>query len=488
MNTPYISVNPNGYENQFVSRKRSSFNDKRLENVWIMYSKRLIQSQSAVIKVAAKNTAEIASIKRFLVNKKVQADELIQKSCEISQDSIRGQRLIVYGDTTNISLKKQTAHLTDSTNVGFLDDNKTRGFHAHINLVAKQKNGQVLGLSDIILSMRPKKNHRNRAEKSLASRTQSFTQKESYRWVLGVQNSLRLLKSAEQTVFVFDREADSFDIFYHLKEAKKADFIIRANHNRFVLYTGEKMKVSEAISQSEILGTHKIVVKKQNHRSKTGRKQVTRKKRTAQVEIRAMKVKIAPTTQQNKEKRNVLLALVEVRETGNKLPKGEKPILWRLWTTLPVRTFEDAKKIVKFYSWRWNIEQLFRIVKKKGFALQSTELKTFEAISKLTIMILKSASVVLQLIRARDDQNAQPIEDVFTQEEIEVLKKLNIALQGKTKLLKNNNPPDRLSWAAWVVARLGSWHGYNSQGLPGPITYKRGLEKFLVYVDASRIL
>ncbi len=488
MNTPHISVNPKGYDNPFISRKRNPFNDKRLEKVWIMYKEKLVSSQSSVINVAAKNGAEAVAMKRFLENKKVQADELIEKSCKIPKDAIQGQRLIVYGDTTNISLRKQTDSLKDLEKVGFLDDNKTRGFHSQVNLVAKQENGHILGLSDIILYSRQKKNHKNRAEKSRVSRSQPFIKKESYKWVLGAQNSLRILESAEQTIFIFDREADSFDIFYHLKEDEKTDFIIRANHNRSILQNREKIKVFEVISQSEILGTYKIAVKKQNHRSKTSRKLVTRKKRMAQVEIRAQEVKIPPTTLENKGKQHLSLTLVEVRENGKKLPKGERAILWRLWTTLPVKTFEEAKKTIKFYAWRWNIEQLFRIAKKKGFALQSTKLETFEAISKLTIMILESASAVLQLIKARDNHNSQPIKDVFSQEEIEVLKKLNIELQGKTKLLKNNNPPDQLSWAAWVIARLGSWHGYNSHGLPGPITYKRGLEKFFVYVDASRIL
>jgi len=246
--------------------------------------------------------------------------------------------------------------------------------------------------------------------------------------------------------------------------------------------------VSEALSQSKKLGTFNLKVERQKHRSKTARKQVIRKKRNAEVEVRAIKVKIPPTTPENKGKKSVTLTLIEVREIGKDIPKGENPILWHLWTTLTVETFEDAMKVVEFYTWRWNIEQLFRVIKKKGFALQSTELQTFEAIVKQAIMILKSASVVLQLIRARDNHNSQPITEVFSQEEIEVLKKLNNDLEGKTKLLKNNNPPDKLSWAAWVIARLGSWHGYNSSGLPGPLTYKRGLIKFLLYVHASRIL
>jgi len=242
MNTPHITVNPNGYDNPYISRKRSAFNDKRLENVWVMYDKRLVSSQSSTIKLAAKNPAEAKAIRGFLANKRVQADELIKKSCEIPKELIEGGRLLVYGDTTNISLKKQANTLKDIDTVGYLDDNETPGFHAHVNLVANQRNGHILGPSDIILLMRSKKNHINKAEKSRISRTQSFAQKESYKWALGVENSLRVLESAEQTVFVFDREADSYDIFYHLKEEKKTDFIIRQNHDRLVLQDGKKRK------------------------------------------------------------------------------------------------------------------------------------------------------------------------------------------------------------------------------------------------------
>jgi len=53
--------------------------------------------------------------------------------------------------------------------------------------------------------------------------------------------------------------------------------------------------------------------------------------------------------------------------------------------------------------------------------------------------------------------------------------------QNKTQV-QNNYSECELSWASWVIARLGGWKGYTKQRPPGPITMKRGLDKFdLIY-------
>ncbi len=38
------------------------------------------------------------------------------------------------------------------------------------------------------------------------------------------------------------------------------------------------------------------------------------------------------------------------------------------------------------------------------------------------------------------------------------------------------HPARSLAWATWVVARLGGWNCYYKP--PGPITFRRGMERF----------
>ena len=72
----------------------------------------------------------------------------------------------------------------------------------------------------------------------------------------------------------------------------------------------------------------------------------------------------------------------------------------------------------------------------------------------------------------------QDIGVIFSKEESKFLKKLVKTVEGKTEKQKNPHPPNRLSWAAWIIARLGGWSGYQTDSKAGPITIKDGLRKF----------
>jgi hypothetical protein len=73
---------------------------------------------------------------------------------------------------------------------------------------------------------------------------------------------------------------------------------------------------------------------------------------------------------------------------------------------------------------------------------------------------------------------------VFAPEELAVLRALLPQCEGKTAKQQNPHPPDSLAWCAWIVARLGGWKGYrHSEGPPGPLTMRRGYERFCTLRD-----
>jgi hypothetical protein len=79
---------------------------------------------------------------------------------------------------------------------------------------------------------------------------------------------------------------------------------------------------------------------------------------------------------------------------------------------------------------------------------------------------------------AYDDDNEQPVNEVFTEEEQQCLQMINEQVQGKTEKLKNPSKSKTLKWATWIIARLGGWKGYASSRKPGPIIFQKGLVKF----------
>ena len=114
-------------------------------------------------------------------------------------------------------------------------------------------------------------------------------------------------------------------------------------------------------------------------------------------------------------------------------------------------------------------------------------LETGYGLRKLGVMVMQSALKILQLRQARDGTADIQLEEVFNQEEQDALSKILPKLQGETVSLKNPHPEGQLSWAAWIIARLGGWKGYRSSSPPGMKTYKRGLDRFNAMVWAWHI-
>ena len=110
--------------------------------------------------------------------------------------------------------------------------------------------------------------------------------------------------------------------------------------------------------------------------------------------------------------------------------------------------------------------------------MENALLETGYGLRKLGIMVMDNATKILQLRQVRDGNCEVPLETVFTPKEPEGLKTILPQMEGQTEALKNPHAADQLSWAAWIIARLGGWKGYATSRPPGMKTFKRGLDKF----------
>jgi hypothetical protein len=278
-----------------------------------------------------------------------------------------------------------------------------------------------------------------------------------------------VLQDAKQVIIIQDREGDIYEQLSQVPD-EKHHLLIRSKANRRLVEGGY---LWHTLSKQESKGHYQIAVEG-NQRKQIG-------KRIATIEIRYIHTAIKKSTSAigNTTKETTLYA-IEAKEIN---AGEERPILWRLITTYPVKNYEDACRVVQWYACRWLIEQVFRLLKKQGFDIESSELEEGWAIRKLCVLMLSSILKIIQMKLAYDcEEEGQKTEEVFTASEQTCLNELNRKLEGKTAKLKNPYQPHQLKWATWIIGRLSGWKGYASQRTIGLISISNGLDKFyLIY-------
>ena len=207
--------------------------------------------------------------------------------------------------------------------------------------------------------------------------------------------------------------------------------------------------------------------------------------RMATVTLKAGTVTIKrPRTKPNRQAAKTLtLGLVDVREEMAPAGAGQ-PLLWRLLTTLPVATLEDAQEVVRLYRLRWRIEEVFRILKGNGLNIEDSQLETAGRLINLAALGLVSAARIIQLVDARD-ASSRPATDIIDPDDIPAAAAIGATLEGGSQRQKNPHPPASLAWLAWIVARLGGWNCYYKP--PGPKTMARGLDRLLDRITGFRL-
>lgn len=387
---------------------------------------------------------------------------MIKELCERSASLCQKRHVLCIQDTTEMNYYAHRHRLQENSGLGRLDcGSYSLGFKMHSTLLVDAYQGNLLGFSDIQLWHRPLE-----MPTGLERRYQRLPveEKESYKWISAAIKSKQRLADAGMITFVEDREGDIYEQLSSIGNTN-THYIIRSKSNRNTI---EGKRAWDQLAEQPALGSYTINLPTDYRKSRI-KQQVTLKIRYAAITIpRGSHINNA-----NAYPRQVSLNMVEAyQEAGG--------INWKLLTTHSISNFEEAYQIVRWYSQRWLIEQMHRLLKHQGFQVENSELESGWAIRKLCIMMLSALLRIIQMNLAYNEpEGGQPIEEVFSKEEIQCMQHLNKKLQGKTLKLQNHNNPQNLKWATWIIARLGGWTGYASQGPPGVILLKRGLDRFV---------
>jgi len=380
-------------------------------------------------------------ITRFLRNGRVSTAEMFATAGERTGAIVANRHVLAIQDTTTLR-----------------DDGKGCSLMLHPLIAVDAGEGALLGLVHAELLHR-------RGGRREQRKTVAFAAKESRRWLDGARAAAGLYGAGAACVTVIaDREGDIYEEFA-LKPAA-VELLIRAAQDRRL---ADGRKLFCCADQWPELGRATLQLP-----AAPGRPA-----RALTLALRAGPIALAPPTSRKAADPAGLpavvpLCLVEAREID--APAGVAPAHWRLLTTHAVTTLADARQIVAFYRQRWTIEQLFRVMKTKGFDIEAVRIADEAPFEKLAAATLIAAVQVLQLVRDRDGAAARPLHDVLDAADQPALEAVCADLEGRTERQKNPHPRGSLAYAAWVCARLGGWTGY--YGKPGPLVILNGLLRF----------
>ena len=448
-------------------------NDIRLERRGQELWKKLSQHPCSSIRQLAKTQSEQKAYYRFLNNERIEEEQLISEATLRMGQLAKGRQLLCVQDTCEVNLSGHKGRLKPNSGLGRSDKSDTvHCFKLHPGLVLDAYNLSPLGFSHIKVFHRPEE-MLDRIEREY--KKQPIEDKESYKWIEVAEKSKDILKDADEVTFIEDREGDIYEQFALIPD-KKFHLLIRSRTTRKLINGSSLYK---EVGSAPVAGTYTIELPTDNRKNQY--------KREAKIELRFTTCSLK--CPQNLGKKgyppSIPVSCISVKETGN----VSKPINWKLLTTHKIETYEQALIIVFWYSARWYIEQIFRLLKHQGFGIEETELESGWAIRKFVIMQMTALLKILQMnIAYSQPEGGQPIEEVFDAEQIEVLHLMNKKLQGKTIRLQNHHDPKRIKWAAWVIGRLGGWKGYDSQGPPGVIVLKRGLDRLGYIIEGTNLV
>lgn len=415
------------------------------------------------IRQVASDESAAKGFYRFLQNDRVSEEDIIKNLSENCKAACKGKYVICFQDTTEINLSSHSNRIKRDEYIGTTNANNDKGlgFLLHPSLVVDAVEGVPYGYADIKVWNRSLefKSKYDRKYESLP-----IEEKESYRWIEVSKNTKSVLKDiAAGMVIVQDREGDIYEQFAVIPDGQ-ADLLIRARTNRTLK---DKTKLFSCLSNEEVKGNYELIVDTKGKR----------KKRIAAIEIRYKEVEICKTDTASKDVvPSVKLTLIEAKETGY---SGADKICWRLLTTIPVEDVQLAKTCIEWYSWRWTVEEVFKILKKEGYNIEASELEYASSVRKMCLMIME-VIIKLFLMRLAYAEPEVPInaDTCFTADEQEFLEHQITQLEGKTEKQKNPYKDKDLKRYVWAIARLGGWKGYESKRHPGITTLWIGLKYF----------
>lgn len=357
------------------------FGDQRLNDRVGVIAAALANNPNVSIPAAMRPRAELEACYRFCDNEKVTQEKILQPHIQATYKRMQQCDFVVLvQDTTEIDLTRPQQQVQGA---GPMDHESRRGAFCH-PLIAFDTNGVALGMVGQQTWTRDQIDTSDKKEKNKKRKETPIEDKESYRWIKGLQSAQQAAQACTETtcVCVGDSESDIYELLVAQEQHQLSNLhlLVRAGQNR---NANEDEKIEdwlEVVRKAAKIGAQTINIRARTAKIGIGKSARSRSRaaRTADLEIRKATVEVRrPIHGNQKLPATVTVNVVLCEETNP--PAGEDPISWMLVTTLPIETDEDVQRIISTYCIRWQIEVYFRTLK-SGCRVEHRRFETIDRI------------------------------------------------------------------------------------------------------------
>lgn len=409
--------------------------------------------------------SEIKAVYNFFSNKKVSDHKLLEPHMEKAVERIKEYPVVLLP--------------SDTTKIDFTDKKAMKGKER----LSNKRNGLWLHST---IAITPERLNLGVIEANFWSRNSEVSddngkvrdrlpieEKESFRWLQSYRAACEIARETPKThiINITDREGDIVELFAEsVKQRKRkvyADFIIRSQHDRVIENEDSenkkiKNKLRDNLKKASTLGEVEFTIPPTEKR----------KGRKVKQELKAVRVKLKPTRNfKKKVKINAVMAI----ETNP--PEGETPLVWVFITSLPINSFDDVSKIIKYYLCRWEIETFFKVLK-SGCKIEERQLQATSRMKALiAVFMVLSWRVVFTMMLGRICSE-MPCSDLFIESEWKsVYKVLN-----KNKRLPRK--PPLLGKFIEMIADLGGYIKRKNGEPPGVKVMWKGMVRMVDFAIA----
>jgi hypothetical protein len=376
--------------------------------------------------------------------------------------SVAPGRYLVLGDTTEIDF----GYRRDIEGLSAIGNGSGRGFLLHNALMVAADTEAVIGVAGQVI-------HYRQPAPKRENKSQRFKREDRESRVWGdVVDQIGRPAEGVQLIHVFDRGADDFEVFCHLIE-NGDDWVVRAKsiHRKIHTPSGEEMPLQAYLKTLPLAGTYELKL----------RARPKQPARTAKLEVRfgALWMPVPRHRSAYVKRLNpapIVMNVVWVREVDP--PAGVEPIEWVLYTSLPVKTFDDAWTVIEYYECRWLIEEYHKAIK-TGCGVQRRLLRTADRLEPVVGLMSVVAVRLLQLKTIAREEPERPARTVVPSLWLQMLKAARKNLRRVHDLTVYQFYRE--------LAKLGGFLGRRSDGEPGWITIWRGWEKLNTLVQGANL-